>query len=121
MNFSEMLGRMREGRDRFLSGGEFEGIHLLRTSARLLRASVRFLPKSDRRSAEDKLRRLMTAVSPVRDADVLAQAVVNCPGLAAEDAKGLQASALKRRDTGAARARLALEGALFVETATAVE
>lgn len=96
----ENLRRMEEARTRLGDAQDLEGIHDLRTGARRLRAAVQLLadhlPKTRRRALGRGLRRLMAALAPARDLDVLRQAVAGNPLLEAAEAGRLHA-ALDRR------------------------
>jgi len=90
---AESLRRLREGETQVREQGDLEGVHLMRTSLRRLRSSVRFLgthlPGSRRRGLQDGLRDLMNRLGAVRDLDVLKQAVTATPGVESRDAESL--------------------------------
>jgi CHAD domain-containing protein len=69
------LDRLAEGEKMVRSDGDLEGVHLMRTSCRRLRATLCYLgdhlDREERKSLQRRLRELMSALSPVRDLDVL--------------------------------------------------
>src|SRR5579863_4334202 len=81
----EHLSRLREGERQVREQGELEGVHLMRTSARRLRATLKYLgdplPREDRRALQRQLAELMTALGTVRDLDVLRRSIDSVPSL----------------------------------------
>src|SRR5581483_5798601 len=77
----QSLDKLREGEERIRRDGDLEGVHLMRTSCRRLRATVKYLGdhlgRRERRELQDGLRALMGALGPVRDLDVLRGAVAD--------------------------------------------
>jgi CHAD domain-containing protein len=73
------LDRLLEGEKKIRVEGDLEGVHLMRTSCRRLRATLSYLgdhlDREQRKSLQRRLRDLMSALSPVRDLDVLRVAV----------------------------------------------
>lgn len=69
------LDRLAEGEKMIRVEGDLEGVHLMRTSCRRLRATLSYLgdhlDRDERKSLQRGLRDLMAALSPVRDLDVL--------------------------------------------------
>lgn len=107
------LGRLREGERRVRDAGDLEGVHLMRTSCRRLRATVQYLgdalPRETRKSFQQGLRGLMGALSLVRDLDVLVQAIDSVPGIEAAGAEALKKSMDERRAAAVAQMRTALD------------
>lgn len=93
----EATAKLAEGESRVREAGDLEGVHLMRTSARRLRAAVKHLgghlPRADRARLQSGLKSLMTVLSPVRDLDVLAGAVDEASPLAGPELQGLKETA----------------------------
>ncbi|MCE9581459.1 MAG: CHAD domain-containing protein [Planctomycetes bacterium] len=93
---SQHLERLREGEKQVRESGDLEGVHLMRTSCRRLRATVKYLgdhlARADRKSLQGGLRSLMAALGPVRDLDVLRHAIQGTPGLDPKEAELLAMS-----------------------------
>jgi CHAD domain-containing protein len=110
----EHLSRLREGERKIRDEADPEGVHLMRTSCRRLRATVKYLghvlPRALRKSLGNSLRDLMESLGPVRDLDVLQQAVGSEAILAPDDREALQASLKKRSGRATDRMKAALEG-----------
>ncbi|MEK7866376.1 MAG: CHAD domain-containing protein [Planctomycetota bacterium] len=110
--------RLREGERLFRAGNGLEGVHLMRTSSRRLRSTVRFLgsalDRADRRRLQRGLRDLMSALAPVRDWDVLIEAIGRTPGVAEEDSTKLRARVAGRREAVCLRMARHLEGPAYV-------
>jgi CHAD domain-containing protein len=107
------LERLREGERMVVADGDLKGVHLMRTSCRRLRATVKYLgtllPGKTRRSLQDGLRSLMTSLGQVRDLDVLLGAMGTVPSLAVAEAEELRRSVEARRDKATVETRGVLE------------
>ncbi len=122
----DSLDRLREGEAR-VRADDLEGLHLMRTAARRLRAGVahlgRHLPRERRSALKDGLRRLMRILGAVRDLDVLRGAVASTP-LSPADADTLRTRAWRRMQRPMARMRQELDGdayrALLASVAEAI-
>jgi CHAD domain-containing protein len=110
----EHVSRLREGERMIREEADPEGVHLMRTSCRRLRATVKYLgqvlPRPVRKSLGKSLRDLMGSLGPVRDLDVLHDAVGKDAFLAPRDREALQATLQKRSARAAERMKAALEG-----------
>lgn len=108
------VGRLREGERLLRTGDGVAGVHLMRTSSRRLRSAVQFLgghvARARRRDLQRGLRRLMSALAPVRDWDVLLEAVDRTPGVAEKDAAKLRTSIVRRRGRACERMERYLGG-----------
>lgn len=91
---TQHLERLREGERMVREAGDLEGVHLMRTSCRRLRATVKYLgdhlARTERESLLTSLRSFMTALSPVRDLDVLKHAIEGTPAMAPQDVAALK-------------------------------
>lgn len=108
----ESTRKLRDGEVMVRAGNELEGVHLMRTSSRRLRASVRYLGGHlgpAREPLKRGLKRLMAALGPLRDVDVLATAVAGVP-MEPADATRLRESVVARRERPLARMREAIDG-----------
>jgi CHAD domain-containing protein len=108
----ESTRKLRDGEAQVRAGREIEGVHLMRTSARRLRASMKFLGGHlgpAREPLQRGLKRLMGSLGPLRDVDVLAQAIDGVP-LEAADATRLKANVAARRQRPLLRMREAIDG-----------
>jgi CHAD domain-containing protein len=109
------LERLREGEKKIRSDGDLEGVHLMRTSCRRLRATVKYLgdhlPKADRKDLQRGLRELMAALGPVRDLDVLRAAIGAVDSLDSIEAEGLCKEVAERLAAATLRMQEALGGA----------
>ena len=89
----ESVDKLKAGETAFRTSQDPEGIHAMRTVARRLRSSLRFLGGhlgfAEKKSLKARLRTLMRVLGPVRDLHVLVEAVRGTPELPAEDAKQL--------------------------------
>ena len=111
------LERLQEGERMVLVDGDLKGVHLMRTSCRRLRATVKYLgeplPGKTRRALQDGLRSLMGSLGRVRDLDVLRGALDTVPALAAPEADDLRQSVEERRDRATQETRALLETAEY--------
>lgn len=75
----QSLDKLREGESMIRKDGDLEGVHLMRTSCRRLRATVKYLGdhlrRKEKKSLQSGLQSLMAALGPVRDLDVLRGAI----------------------------------------------
>lgn len=110
----EHLARLREGEEKVRVDGDLSGVHLMRTSCRRLRATVKFLgdplPGKTRRRLQNGLRELMTALGGVRDLDVLRQALDTVPGMDTGEGEELKESVEERLSGASARMQEVLDG-----------
>ncbi len=87
------LDKLREGESMIRKDGDLEGVHVMRTSCRRLRAAVKYLGdhlgRKERRAIQLGLRSFMTALGTVRDLDVLRGAVRGVGALDQSEAEGL--------------------------------
>jgi CHAD domain-containing protein len=87
------LEKLREGEALIRKDGDLEGVHLMRTSCRRLRATVKYLGdhlgRKERKALQQGLRSLMGALGPVRDLDVLRGAIGGVETLDPVEAGGL--------------------------------
>src|SRR5262245_16651308 len=101
----EHLDRLIEGEKRVRAEGDLEGVHLMRTSCRRLRASLAYLgdhlDREERKTLQRGLRDLMATLSPVRDLDVLRAAVQHATD--GQDAEGLTDEIEERLASAAVR------------------
>jgi len=77
-----------------LKNRDLEGVHLMRTSCRRLRATVKYLgdhlDRKEREALQRGLRNLMAALGPVRDLDVLRAAIKSVESLDPNGAENLK-------------------------------
>lgn len=110
----EHLARLREGEEKVRVDGDLEGVHLMRTSCRRLRATVKFLgdplPGKIRKRLQNGLRELMTALGGVRDLDVLRQALDTVPGMETGEGEELKESVEERLSGATERMQAVLDG-----------
>jgi CHAD domain-containing protein len=110
----DQVGKLKEGEAAFRSSADPEGIHVMRTAARRLRAALRFLgthlDSSERSSLKIRLRTLMRILGPVRDLHVLVDAVRGLAELPADEANQLIKSIEERGERPAAAAVAYLNG-----------
>jgi CHAD domain-containing protein len=108
------LERLREGERLVREEGNLEGVHLMRTSCRRLRATLKVLgdplPRETRKSLQISLRETMADLSPVRDLDVLRRSIGSMPELGAPEAEELKGSLEGRLSEAAARMKARLDG-----------
>jgi CHAD domain-containing protein len=113
----EHLARLREGEAKVRVDGDLEGVHLMRTSCRRLRATVKYLgdplPRKTRKQLQNGLRDLMTALGNVRDLDVLRQALDTVPGMDAGEGEELKESVEERLSLATERMQDVLDGAEY--------
>jgi CHAD domain-containing protein len=113
----ENLERLRQGEAQIRDEGDLEGVHLMRTSCRRLRATVKYLGDSlsreARNSLKDGLRQLMGDLGEVRDLDVLRQAVDAVPALETEDAEALKERVEERLSDATLRMESTLSGETY--------
>ena len=106
--------KLKEGETAYRATGDPEGVHTMRTAARRLRSSVRFLAghldSPMRNKLKIRLRTLMRVLGPVRDLHVLVEAVRGMAELPAEEATQLSESVVKRGERPAAAAIAYLDG-----------
>lgn len=125
----EHLSRLREGEQRVRVDGDLEGVHLMRTSCRRLRATVKYLgdalPRQARKSLKNRLRELMTALGGVRDLDVLRQSLETVPAMANSEGEELKESVEERLAAATLRMQEVLDGesyeSLIADLEAAVE
>ena len=110
----EHLARLREGEGKVRVDGDLDGVHLMRTSCRRLRATLKFLgdplPGKSRRRLQNGLRELMTALGGVRDLDVLRQALDTVPGMETAEGEELKESVEERLSGATVRMQEVLDG-----------
>jgi CHAD domain-containing protein len=108
------LSRLRDGERMIRDDGNLEGVHLMRTSCRRLRATVKYLgeglSRELRKLLEIRLREVMGELGQVRDLDVLRQAVDGIPALASSDAEPLKESIEQRLSEATAKMQAVLDG-----------
>jgi CHAD domain-containing protein len=108
------LARLKEGERKVREEGDLEGVHLMRTSCRRLRATVKYLgdplPRLERKSLKKDLSALMGALGEVRDLDVLRQSIETVPDLGSPEAGALKAEVEERLTRATVRMQAALEG-----------
>src|SRR5579859_5308035 len=89
----QSLEKLREGEARIRKDGDLEGVHLMRTSCRRLRATVKYLGdhlgRKEQKDLQRGLQNLMAALGPVRDLDVLRAAVESVEFLDPDESRGL--------------------------------
>src|SRR5262245_28772039 len=111
---SQHLERLKEGEKQVREAGDLEGVHLMRTSCRRLRATVKYLGdhlrRADRKTLQGSLRSLMGALGPVRDLDVMGRAISEAPGIEPSEAAALAASVAEQVAPATARMNEALAG-----------
>jgi len=90
----QSLDKLREGEQMIRKDGDLEGVHLMRTSCRRLRATVKYLGdhlgRGERKQLQRGLQSLMTALGSVRDLDVLRGAISGVETLDVSEAEGLR-------------------------------
>src|SRR5579864_897137 len=90
----QSLDRLREGEAMILKNRDLEGVHLMRTSCRRLRATVKYLgdhlDRKEREALQRGPRNLMAALGPVRDLDVLRAAIKSVESLDPNGAENLK-------------------------------
>lgn len=121
----EHLGRLREGERVIREDGDLEGVHLMRTSCRRLRATLKYLgdplPKDVRKPLEKELGRLMGALSTVRDLDVLRQSIDTVPSLSTPESESLKEAIEERLSGATARMQRALDAEGYPKLLAALE
>jgi len=89
----QSLGKLREGEAMIRKDGDLEGVHLMRTSCRRLRATVKYLgdhlESKEQKGLQRGLQSLMAALGPVRDLDVLRGAIGSVESLDPAEAESL--------------------------------
>src|SRR5258706_15198254 len=89
----QSIDKLREGEAMIRKDGDLEGVHLMRTSCRRLRATVKYLgdhlERKEQKTLQRGLQSLMTALGPVRDLDVLRGAIGSVESLDSVEADGL--------------------------------
>jgi len=89
----QSLDKLREGETMIRKDGDLEGVHLMRTSCRRLRATVKYLgdhlERKEQKALQRGLQSLMAALGPVRDLDVLRGAIGSVDSLDSAEAEGL--------------------------------
>ncbi|HLY07887.1 MAG TPA: CHAD domain-containing protein [Planctomycetota bacterium] len=89
----QSLDKLREGEAMIRKDGDLEGVHLMRTSLRRLRATVKYLGdhlgRKEQKALQRGLQALMGALGPVRDLDVLRGAIGSVDSLDSAEAEGL--------------------------------
>jgi CHAD domain-containing protein len=107
------MDRLLEGERMIQADNDLKGVHLMRTSCRRLRATVKYLgtalPGRTRRALQDGLRGVMGSLGRVRDLDVLRGALDTVPALAAPEAGDLKRSVEERRERASMETRGVLE------------
>lgn len=108
------LDKLREGESMIRKDGDLEGVHLMRTSCRRLRATVKYLGdhlgRKEQKALQRDLRSLMGALGPVRDLDVLAGAIRGVDALDPAEAEGLGEEVEARLADADAAMQQALDG-----------
>jgi len=108
------LARLKEGERKVREEGDLEGVHLMRTSCRRLRATVKYLgdplPRLERKSLKKDLSALMGALGEVRDLDVLRQAIETVPDLGSPEAETLKETVEERLSQATVRMKSTLDG-----------
>lgn len=106
---SANVDRLLEGERMVVVENDLKGVHLMRTSCRRLRATVKYLgtalPGKSRRALQGGLRGLMGSLGRVRDLDVLRSALDTVPALAAPEAGEMKRAVEERRDAAALEAK----------------
>ncbi len=120
-----LVDRLLEGERLVRVENDLKGVHLMRTSCRRLRATVKYLgtvlPGVTRRALQDALRDLMGSLGRVRDLDVLRGALDTVPALATPEAGELKRSVEARRSAAASEARALEIGGLVGDLRRAAE
>ncbi|HXX94949.1 MAG TPA: CHAD domain-containing protein [Planctomycetota bacterium] len=110
----EHLARLRDGERKVREDGDLEGVHLMRTSCRRLRATLKYLgdplPRGERKSLKKDLSALMTALGEVRDLDVLRRTIDTVPDLGSPEAEELKEAVEERLSRAATRMDSVLDG-----------
>ncbi|HVR84231.1 MAG TPA: CHAD domain-containing protein [Planctomycetota bacterium] len=108
------LDKLREGEARIRNDNDLEGVHLLRTSCRRLRATLKYLgdhlDRKEQKALQRGLQRLMGALGPVRDLDVLRGAIGSVETLDRNEARGLSEEIQKRLVAADVAMQEALDG-----------
>ncbi|HZF00240.1 MAG TPA: CHAD domain-containing protein [Planctomycetota bacterium] len=108
------LAKLREGERKVRTEGDLEGVHLMRTSCRRLRATVKYLgdplPRKSRKQLQGGLRELMTALGTVRDLDVLRQSLDTVPSMETREGEELKESVEERLARATERMQDVLDG-----------
>jgi CHAD domain-containing protein len=108
------LSKLRDGERMVREDGDLEGVHLMRTSCRRLRATVKYLgqdlSRELRKLLEIRLREVMRDLGQVRDLDVLRQAVDGMPALTTSDAEPMRESIEQRLSEATAKMQAAIDG-----------
>jgi CHAD domain-containing protein len=108
----QSLDTLREGEAMIRKDGDLEGVHLMRTSCRRLRATVKYLGdhlgRKEQKALQRGLQCLMASLGPVRDLDVLRGAIQSVESLDADEAQGLKEEIEQRL----AAANVAMQDAL---------
>jgi len=108
------LEKLREGEAMIRKDGDLEGVHLMRTSCRRLRATIKYLgdhlDRKEQKTLQRGLQGLMAALGPVRDLDVLRGAVGSVESLDANEAEGLSEEIEQRLAAADVSMQEALDG-----------
>lgn len=119
------LDRLREGEEKIRTDGDLEGVHLMRTSCRRLRATVKYLgdhlSRDDRRMLKQGLKEFMAALGPVRDLDVLRGAIGSVESLDPREAEALREEVEERLAIAAQRMEGALDGKEYADLRAQLE
>jgi len=119
------LDKLREDESMIRKDGDLEGVHLMRTSCRRLRATVKYLGdhlgREERRAIQLGLRSLMTALGTVRDLDVLRAAVRGVDALDSAEAEGLGEEIEERLAEADGEMQRALDGEEYREILNRLE
>jgi CHAD domain-containing protein len=113
----EHLAGLRLGEEKIRRDGDPDGVHRMRTSCRRLRATIKYLgtalPRETRAGLQNDLRRLMAALGPVRDLDVLRAAIGAATVLGEREAASLRDAVDKKQVKVKVRMQAALDGELY--------
>jgi CHAD domain-containing protein len=121
----EHLTRLREGERKIREEGDLEGVHLMRTSCRRLRATVKYLgdalSRDHRKTLQKDLCGLMGALSAVRDLDVLRQSIDGVPALGSTEAESLKETIKERLSRAVVRMQTTLDGEAYATLLDSLE
>jgi CHAD domain-containing protein len=121
----ENLQRLREGEAKVRNDGDLEGVHLMRTSCRRLRATVKYLgdglSRDARKSLKEGLKQIMGDLGEVRDLDVLRQAIDAAPALDPADTETLKEKVEERLADATVRMESTLDGDNYAQLLGALE
>jgi CHAD domain-containing protein len=121
----QSLDKLREGESMIRKDGDLEGVHLMRTSCRRLRATVKYLGdhlrRKEKKALQQGLQSLMAALGPVRDLDVLRGAIGSVETLDSAEAEVLSEEIEQRLAAADASMQEAIDGDLYQDLLAQLE